>query len=230
MADKLQSEPDNSGHRQRLRDRLLAGGVDALADYELLELLLFYAVPRRDTKQTAKQLLNDFGSVAGVLAAPVGSLTRYAHIKENAAVLLKAVAAAGVRAAREQVRDQPIMGSWDKVLAYCRAAMAHEQIEQFRLLFLDSKNRLIADEPQQHGTVNHTPVYPREVVKRALELGATAIIMVHNHPSGDPSPSKADIEMTRTVSDVAGKLGIAVHDHIIIAKSGHASLRSMGLL
>ena len=230
MPDDKEAKPEHAGHRQRLRERFLTGGPEALADYELLELLLFAAVPQRDTKPIAKQMLKDFGTLAGVLAAPVTALTRYPHIKENAAVLLKAVAAAGIRAAREQVLDQPVMASWDKVIGYCRAAMAHGGIEEFRLLFLDSKNKLIADEMQQRGTVNHTPVYPREVVKRALELGATAIIMVHNHPSGDPTPSRADIEMTKAVADVAGKLGIAVHDHIVIAKSGHASLRSMGLI
>jgi DNA repair protein RadC len=230
LAEQTERKPDHAGHRQRLRERFLAGGADALPDYELLELLLFYAVPQKDTKGIAKALIRRFGSLAGVLAAPVGALKEQDSIKDNAAVLLKAAAAVAVRVAREQVLDRPVMASWEKVLEYCRAAMAHDGVEQFRLLFLDTKNQLIADEMQQRGTVNHTPVYPREVVKRALELGATAIIMVHNHPSGDPSPSKADIEMTRAVADVAGKLGITVHDHIVIARSGHRSLRGMGVL
>ena len=230
MAEDAENKPDHAGHRQRLRQRFLTGGADALADYELLELLLFHAIPQKDTKPLAKRLIKRFGTLPGVLAAPVGSLQREDGIKETAASLLKLVEAIGIVMAREQVMNQPVMGSWDKVLAYCRASMAQDSIEQFRLLFLDSKNKLIADEVQQRGTVNHTPVYPREVVKRALELGATAIIMVHNHPSGDPAPSKADIEMTKAVADVAGKLGIAVHDHLVVAKSGHASLRSMGLL
>ena len=230
MAKRGENGPDHSGHRERLRERFLAGGPDALPDYELLELLLFHAIPRRDTKPVAKRLIKRFGSLAGVLAAPIPALVAENEVKANVAVLLKAVEAAAIRSAREQVLNQPVLSSWDKVLDYCRASMAHDPVEQFRLLFLDSKNKIIGDEVQQRGTVNHTPVYPREVVKRALELGATAIIMVHNHPSGDPSPSKADIEMTRAVADVAAKLGITVHDHIVIARAGHASLRSMGLL
>lgn len=230
MVKRGENGPDHSGHRERLRQRFLAGGPDALPDYELLELLLFYAIPRRDTKPLAKRLIKRFGSLAGALAAPVPALVAESDVKSNVAILLKAVEAAAIRAAREQVLNQPVLSSWDKVLDYCRASMAHDSVEQFRLLFLDSKNKIIGDEVQQRGTVNHTPVYPREVVKRALELGATAIIMVHNHPSGDPSPSKADIEMTRAVADVAAKLGITVHDHIVIARAGHASLRSMGLL
>lgn len=230
MAERGEKGPDHSGHRERLRQRFLAGGPDALADYELLELLLFYAIPRKDTKPVAKRLIKRFGSLAGALAAPMPALVAEDNITSNIAVLLKAVEAAAIRLTREQVLHQPVLSSWDKVLDYCRASMAHDAVEQFRLLFLDSKNKVIGDEVQQRGTVNHTPVYPREVVKRALELGAAAIIMVHNHPSGDPSPSKADIEMTRAVADVAAKLGITVHDHIVIARTGHASLRSMGLL
>ncbi len=230
MAAENAGGPSHAGHRERLRERFRTGGAEALADYELLELLLFYAVPRKDTKPIAKRLIRRFGNLAGVLAAPLPALTAEDSVKEHAATLLKAVEAAAVRAAREQVLDRPVMSSWDKVLDYCRTSMAHGGIEQFRLLFLDSKNKVIADEVQQRGTVNHTPVYPREVVKRALELGATALILVHNHPSGDPSPSKADIEMTRAIADAAGRLGITVHDHIVIARSGHASLRSMGLL
>ena len=228
--DKDTCTPGHAGHRQRVRDKFLAAGPDAFADYELLELLLFYVVPQRDTKPIAKRLLRRFGSLGGVIAAPVDQLTAEDFVKTQAAVLLKAVGAAAVRLSREHVMEQPILSSWDKVIGYCRASMAHESVEIFRLLFLDSKNRLIADEEQGRGTVNHTPVYVREVVKRALELGATALILVHNHPSGDPTPSRADIDMTREVADAAKKLGITVHDHIVIGRTGHTSLRSMGVL
>lgn len=176
-------KPGHLGHRDRVRQKFLAAGPDAFADYELLELVLFYVVPQRDTKPIAKRLLQRFGSLGGVIAAPVDQLVAEAFIKEQAVVLLKAVGAAAVRLSREHVMDQPILSSWDKVVGYCRASIGHEPIERFRLLFLDSKNRLIADEEQGRGTVNHTPVYVREVVKRALELGATALILVHNHPT-----------------------------------------------
>ena len=222
--------PDYLGHRQRIRDKFLAAGPDAFADYELLELLLFHVVPQRDTKPIAKRLLQRFGSLGGVIAAPADQLMAEDFVKRQAVVLLKAVGAAAVRVSREHVMEQPILSSWDKVIGYCRASMAHEPVEIFRLLFLDSKNRLIADEEQGRGTVNHTPVYVREVVKRALELGATALILVHNHPSGDPTPSRADIDMTREVADAAKKLGITVHDHIIVGRTGHKSLRGMGIL
>jgi DNA repair protein RadC len=225
-----EEKPDYHGHRKRLRERFLEGGPDALPDYELLELILFQAQPRGDMKPAAKRLIQRFGSLMGVVTASPAALQEVKGVGEASVFALKAIQAAAVRLARQQVMNQPVMSSWDKVLDYCRASMAHSEIEQFRLLFLDSKNKLIADEVQQAGTVNHTPVYPREVVKRALELSATAIIMVHNHPSGDPSPSKADVEMTRQVADAAAKLGITVHDHIVIARSGHASLRGMGLL
>jgi DNA repair protein RadC len=226
MADPV----DRSGHRERLRRRFLSGGSDALADYELLELLLFQSIPRKDTKPIAKALIQAFGSFAGVIAAPPEKLGAFKDIGPIAIANLKAVQAAAVRLAREEVMGRPVMGSWDKVIDYCRASMAHDGIEQFRLLFLDRRNALIADEVQQRGTIDHTPVYPREVVKRALELGATAIIMVHNHPSGDPKPSRADIEMTKAIAAAGDKLGIVVHDHIIVARAGHASLRGMGLI
>jgi DNA repair protein RadC len=223
-------QPHYHGHRQRLRQKFLQAGAEALADYEILELLLFQAQPRGDMKPLAKDLLRRFGSLPGVLAATPAELEAAPGLGEASIVALKIVQAAALRAAQRELLDRPIFSSWDKVLDYCHASMAREKVEQFRLLFLDSRNALIADEVQQTGTVNHTPVYPREVVKRALELSATAIILVHNHPSGDPSPSKADVEMTRQVADAAAKLGISVHDHIVIAKSGHASLRGMGLL
>ena len=190
--------PHFLGHRERLKTRFHDAGGVSLADYELLELILFQALPRRDTKPIAKALLNRFGSFSEVLAAPEGELTRIPGIGEAAVHHLKLIQAAAQRFARDSVRERPLLGSWSAVIDYCRAAMAYEAIEQFRVLFLDKKNMLIADEVQQTGTVDHTPVYPREVVKRALELSATALILVHNHPSGDPTPSTADIQMTKT--------------------------------
>ncbi len=216
------------GHRERLRERFRQAGGAGLADYELLELILF-VVPRRDMKPLAKTLLGRFGGIGGVLAASRAALEG-AGVGETAIDAIKAAHEAAIRLTSEQAKERPILGSWQKVLDYCRARLAHAEIEEFHLLFLDRKNGLIAAERQQTGTVDHTPVYPREVVKRALELGASAIILVHNHPSGDPSPSKADIEMTREVARAAGTLGIAVHDHLIVGRSGHASLKSLGLI
>ena len=230
MAEGGADKPDHLGHRQRLRERFLAGGAGALADYELLELLLFYAFPRQDTKPIARALLRRFGGFAGVFGAGDEALREIDGIKDGGAAFIRAVQAAAERIARGEIEEQPVIGSWKKLIDYCRTAMAAERTEQFRLLFLDNKNALIADEVQQRGTVNHTPVYPREVVKRALELGASAIIMVHNHPSGDPTPSADDIAMTKEVAAAAEKLGIAVHDHIVIGRKGHASLRSLGVL
>jgi DNA repair protein RadC len=229
--DKVSSEtPGHLGHRQRLRDRFLSGGASALADYELLELLLCQALPRIDTKPLAKALLKRFGSFAAVMAASPERLQEIKGVGAAAAVMIKTVQAAALRMSQQEVVERDVIGSWKKLLDYCRMAMAEEKTEQFRLLFLDNKNALIADEVQQRGTVNHTPVYPREVVKRALELGATAIIMVHNHPSGDPTPSADDIAMTREVAEAASKLGIALHDHIVIGRKGHVSLKSRGLI
>lgn len=221
---------DHHGHRARLRRRYLEGGSRALADYEMLELLLFQAVPRRDTKPIARALLERFGSYAGVLRADAGALQQVTGISEAGAVMLSAVADAAERLARQEVIDRPVLSSWDKVLDYLRVSMTHHGTECFRILFLDVKNTLIADEEQQRGTVNHTPVYPREVVKRALELGASAIVMAHNHPSGNPTPSKADIDMTREVREAASRLGITLHDHIIVAKGGTTSFKSLGIL
>lgn len=226
MADK----PDNSGHRNRLRQRFMKSGADSLPDYELLELILFPALPRRDTKPLAKALLKHFGSFAEVISADPRELQTIDGIGEAAVVALKTVQAASLRLALGEVMDRPVLTSWDKLVKYCRASMAYEKSEQFRILFLNKKNVLIADEVQQQGTVDHTPVYPREVMRRALELGATAIIMVHNHPSGDPSPSRADIEMTKEVKEAGEKLGIVVHDHVIVSKSGNNSFKTMGLL
>jgi DNA repair protein RadC len=222
--------PHFHGHRERLKARFQDAGADALADYELLELILFQALPRRDTKPLAKALLARFGSFSEVLAAPAGRLREVDGVGDGVVHHLKVVQAAARRFARDPIRSKPILASWAAVIDYCRAAMAYEAIEQFRILFLDKKNRLIADEVQQSGTVDHTPVYPREVVKRALELSATALILVHNHPSGDPTPSGADIQMTKSVIDIAQPLGISVHDHIIVGKDGHASLKGLKVI
>lgn len=222
--------PHYHGHRQRLRERFLKGGADALADYELLELVLFTALPRSDVKPLAKRLLDRFGGFAAVMAAETDALRRIDGMGESGVAAIKAVAAAACRMAREAAMDKPVLGSWDKLLDYCRIAMAHGPVEELRLLFLDRKNRLIADEVQQRGTIDQTPLYPREVVRRALDLGASALILVHNHPSGDPTPSRADIAMTKEVVAAAGAVGIAVHDHLVIARGGHASFRSLGLL
>ncbi len=202
----------------------------SLPDYEMLELVLFLAKPRAEVKPLAKALITRFGSFADVISADVKELVAVKGVGENTAVALKTIRAAAIRLAREQVMNQPVITSWQKLLDYCRASLAFAKTEEFRVLFLDRKNVLIADEMQQTGTVDHTPVYPREVVKRALDLGASAIIMVHNHPSGDPTPSKGDIEMTKEVREACEKLGISLHDHLIIGKSGHASFKSLGLL
>lgn len=218
------------GHRDRLRQRFRDGGDRALADYEMLELLLFRLIPRRDTKPIAKALLTRFGSLPEVLGAPSHLLTEVKGVGDSVATDLKLVASIAHRMLKGELKDRQVLASWSSVIEYCRAAMAFEAREQFRVLFLDKKNALIADEVQQTGTVDHTPVYPREVVKRALELSATAIILVHNHPSGDPTPSRADIEMTKLIIDTARPLGITVHDHIIIGKNGHASLKGLKLI
>jgi DNA repair protein RadC len=222
--------PHYHGHRERLRERFLDAGSDALADYELLELVLFRAIPRRDVKPLAKSLIARFGSFAEVIAAPRQRLAEIEGLGDAAITELKVVEAAAHRLARGEVKRRHVLSSWSAVLDYCRAAMAFADKEQFRILFLDKRNQLIADEVQGIGTVDHTPVYPREVVKRALELSATAVLLVHNHPSGDPTPSRADIEMTKQIVEVAKPLGIAVHDHIIVGKEGHASLRGLGLI
>ncbi len=224
------SKPHYHGHRRRLRERFLKGGADALADYELLELILYPAIPRRDVKPVAKALLARFGGFAAVIGGEPSELREVKGVGDAAVVALKAVRAAALRMSLDEIIERPVLGSWRKLLAYCRASMAHEKKEQFRVLFLDRQNALIADEVQQTGTVDHTPVYPREVVKRALELSASAIIMIHNHPSGDPTPSEADIEMTRDVERAAEALGVALHDHIVIRRNGHASMRSLGLI
>jgi DNA repair protein RadC len=225
-----EAPPHYHGHRERLRSRFMEAGAQALADYEMLELVLFRAVPRRDVKPLAKTLLAKFGSFAEVISAPPKRLAEVDGLGEAAITELKVVQAAAHRLAKGQVKKRPVLSSWSSVLEYCRAAQGFAEKEHFRLLFLDKRNQLIADEVQQSGTVDHTPVYPREVVKRALELSATAIILVHNHPSGDPTPSRADIQMTQAIIEVAKPLGINVYDHIIVGKEGHASLKGLRLI
>lgn len=227
---KPAEKPHYLGHRERLRTRFRNAGASALSDYELLELLLFRSIPRADTKALAKTLINRFGSFAEVLGAPEHLLREVDGVGDAIALDIKTIAAASSRMARGAIGRRPVLGSWGQVIDYCRAAMAFEPREQFRILFLDKKNVLIADEVQQSGTVDHTPVYPREVMRRALELSATAIILVHNHPSGDPTPSRADIEMTKTIIETGKPLGVIVHDHIIVGKNGHASLKGMQLI
>jgi DNA repair protein RadC len=222
--------PHYHGHRDRLRARFSEVGGDALPDYELLEIVLFRSIPRRDVKPIAKDLLRRFGSFAEVLAAPPALLSEVDGVGESVVTDLKIVEAAARRFTKGAVSRRPVLSSWTSVIDYCRTAMAFAEKEQFRLLFLDRRNALIADEVQQSGTIDHTPVYPREVVKRALELSASALILVHNHPSGDPTPSSADIKMTREIVDVAKPLGIVVHDHIIVGREGHASLKGLKLM
>lgn len=230
VAAEDSAAPHHLGHRERLRQRFLEGGDGALPDYELLELLLFRSIPQRDVKPLAKQLIQHFGSFAEVIGAPVSRLTEVKGIGESVALDLKIVEASLKRAMKGQVAKKPVLSSWSSVIDYCRLAMAFAEREQFRILFLDKKNALIADEVQQTGTVDHTPVYPREVMRRALELSATALILVHNHPSGDPTPSGADMRMTRELVDIAKPLGIAIHDHIIVGRDGHASFKGLGLI
>jgi DNA repair protein RadC len=222
--------PHYHGHRERLRERFHGAGPDALSDYELLEMVLFTAKAQGDVKPLAKTLIKTFGSFAEVIHAPETRLREVKGVGDRTVTELKLIAAAASRIAKGQLQQRTMLSSWDAVIAYCRASMAFADKEQFRLLFLDKRNQLISDEVQQVGTVDHTPVYPREVIKRALELSATAIILVHNHPSGDPTPSQADIQMTKAIIDIAGPLGISVHDHIIVGKNGHASLKGLRLI
>jgi DNA repair protein RadC len=225
-----EAPPHFHGHRERLRDRFRDAGGAALSDYELLELILFRALPRRDVKPLAKAMLARFGSFAEALAAPPSRLMEIPGLGETVITELKIVHEAATRLTRGAVARRPALSSGSTVLDYCRTAMAFADKEQFRILFLDKRNQLLADEVQQTGTVDHTPVYPREIVKRALELSASAVILVHNHPSGDPTPSSADIQMTKQIIEIAKPLGIAVHDHIVIGRDGHASLRGLKLI
>jgi DNA repair protein RadC len=218
------------GHRERMREKLLSRGTDALADYELLEMLLFFAFKRGDTKPLAKALINRFGSFAAVLSAPQQELLDTQGLGTHSVAAIKLAQASAVRLTRAEVMERPVLNNWDRLMGYLNAVLARERVEQFRVLFLDSRNRLLADEAQARGTVNHTPVYPREVVKRALELHATAIILVHNHPSGDPTPSRADLEMTREVREAARTLSIQLHDHVIVGNGRWLSFLREGLL
>ncbi|HRD78768.1 MAG TPA: DNA repair protein RadC [Hyphomicrobiaceae bacterium] len=224
-AAPLAAVSGHEGHRRRLRERFEKGGAGPIPDYELIELLLFPVLPRRDTKPIAKALLARFGSLSEVLAAPAERLQEIEGIGPSAALHL-----AVVRAAKSEIAPRKVLGSWTAVIDYCRAAQGFDTQESFRILFLDKRNQLIADEQQSRGTVDHTPVYIREVVRRALELASTALILVHNHPSGDTTPSRADVDMTRQIIEAGKPIGIAVHDHIIVGRSGHASLRGLKLI
>ncbi|HCQ58418.1 hypothetical protein A3753_27905 [Sulfitobacter sp. HI0082] len=238
LMDEARRPPSNTGkqpsyiadHRQRLRSRFVHGGAAAIPDYEMLELVLFRAIPRRDVKPLARELLDRFGDFNRVITAPAARLRDIKGVGEAVIVELKIVEAAAQRLARAKVLQRHIVSSWDALLDYCHTTMAHLEMEQFRVLYLDRKNILIADEEQAKGTVDHVPVYPREVAKRALELNASAIILVHNHPSGDPSPSRSDIDMTRQVAAACDALGLTLHDHLIIGKSRELSFRSEGHL
>jgi len=231
IVDKAPPSPASAeGHRQRIRSRLLTAGPESIADHELLELVLFLALPRRDTKPIARALLARFGSFANAISAPLADLRGVDGMGEAGAAALKTVQAAALRLVRAEVQDRPVLTHWDALIAYLTATMARDRVEQFRVLFLDAKNRLIADEAQSRGTVNYTPVYPREVVKRALELHASALILAHNHPSGDPAPSQADIAMTQDIARAATALGLVVHDHVIVGNGRVVSFRADGLL
>ena len=229
-AAKPGAPPGADGHRDRLRERLLTAGPDALADHELLELLLTLAILRRDTKPIARALIARFGSFANVVAAPRQELESVENVGRAGAAAIKIVHAATLRFGLAEVLNQPVLNNWDRLMSYLNTVLARERVEHFHILFLDNRNRLLADEAQARGTVNHTPVYPREVVKRALELHATALILVHNHPSGDPTPSVDDIAMTREIVSAAGALSIVLHDHVIIGNGTWTSFRKAGLL
>lgn len=227
---ELEKAPHFHGHRDRLREKFARHGPDPLDDYELLELLLYRFIPRRDTKPIAKALLNRFGSLFGVFGASEKELAQTPNLGLKSASDLKIVAALISRALKREVVERPVLGSWTTVIEYLQHEMGHSSIEELRVLFLDKKNRLIEDVPMQQGTVDHTPVYPREIIRKALEISATAIILVHNHPSGDPTPSRADIEMTKKVIEIGAPMNITVHDHIIVGKQSHASLRGLKLI
>lgn len=225
-----QSGPHYKGHRTRLRQRFLKAGPDAMPDYELLEMILFRAIPRRDTKPLAKELLHKFGDFAEVLNASEARLKEVKGVGDAVVTEIKLIKATSLRLMQANLEKREIIGSWSDMVRYVCAAMAHEQREQFRIIFLDKRNQVIADEIQAEGTVDHTPVYIREVVRRALEVGATAIILAHNHPSGDPTPSRTDISMTKQIIEALDKIGILVHDHIIVGRDGHASLKELQLI
>lgn len=217
-------------HRKRLRERFLSGGADAVPDYELLELILFRAIPRQDVKPLARALIDHFGDFNRVISAPITQLIQVKGVGDAAALEIKIVEASAHRLSRAKIMQRHVVSSWDALIDYCHTVMAHRDTEQFRVLYLDTKNTLIADEAQAQGTIDHVPVYPREVVKRALDLNAAALILVHNHPSGDPTPSQADIDMTGQIADAANALRITLHDHLIIGKSRELSFKAQGLL
>lgn len=223
-------EPHYHGHRERLRRRLFESGASSLQDYEILEVLLYAANPRRDTKPIAKALIDRFGDFAGVATASREALLSVKGVGESGAAQIAVIREAALRLLRAEAKEAPVLGSWQKVVEYCQAQLQFEAVENFHILFLDRKNKLIKDERQNRGTVDHTPLYPREVVKRALELGASAIILVHNHPSGDPTPSRADIETTKEVAKAAALLGVTLHDHLIIGRGKHTSLKTLGVI
>ena len=229
LAEGADDTPHYHGHRERLRQRLIAAGAHNLPDYELVEVLLFASNPRGDVKPLAKDLLERFGGFAELLSADSEALAD-AGLGLAGIAALKSVREAALRLMRSELHQRPVVGSWDKLIDYCTAHIAHGRVEEFHILFLDRKNVLIKHEQQQRGTIDHTPVYPREVVKRALELQASALILVHNHPSGDPTPSKADIAVTKDIVKAAAPLGVTVHDHLIIGRGRHTSLRDLGLL
>jgi DNA repair protein RadC len=223
-------KPHYLGHRERLREKFLEQGPDSLADYEIVELLLTLARPRIDCKPIAKALLKRFGSLPALMAANTEALKSVDDVGDSTVIALKLVQAVAQRMLKREVLDKPVLDSWNRVLDYCHSVMAHQREEQLRLFFLDGRNALVADEMQSKGTVNHTPLYVREVVRRALELGASALIMAHNHPTGDPSPSRDDIALTREVRSALKAVGVSLHDHIIIGRKGHVSLRSMNVI
>lgn len=226
----IDAASDSSGHRQRLRKRLLEGGLEALADHEVIELLLIQAVARRDMKPLARSLLQRFGSLAGVLHADPRTLAMHPGMGEATTAALQLVRVAATRMAREQIREVPIIGSWQALIDYLTIDMAHLTVERVRVLYLNARNMLILDDLVGEGSVDEAAIHPREVIRRALDLGATALILVHNHPSGSPQPSRADIEITNRIAEAGRLLGVAVHDHVIISREGHVSLRAKGLI
>lgn len=224
------SDEHKKGHRERLKTRFRKGGVKALANYELLELLLMMAIPRRDVKPLAKSLITEFGSYAEVISASPERLMEFNGVGENVVTALKLAEASAQMLSQGKVMEKPVLSNWQALINYCTSQIAYKKNEQFRVLFLDRQNRLIADEKMQEGTIDHTPVYPREIIKRALELGSSAIILVHNHPSGDPTPSREDIDMTKKIAEAGKQLGVMLHDHLIISKGGHSSFKTMDLI
>lgn len=226
---KPAQKPHYSGHRDRLRERFL-NAPDSLPDYELLELLLFMAIPRKDVKPIAKSLIDKFKDINGVLNASLNDLQRIDGISHNSAIAIRAIRAAGLRLLKQDVIGRPVLTSWQRLVEYCQASMAQEKNEQFRVIYLNKKNEVMGDEVQQTGTVDYTPAYPREIMKSALDIGATAIILVHNHPSGDPTPSDADVQLTKQIIAAAKPFDIVIHDHLIVSRNGVSSFKTLGLM